>query len=137
MTSYYIQLPTTTISAGALATSAKQDLLLAELQLKADLTETQPVSFAAMTSTHAQSLVVTDTGVTTLTKPVGAKKLKVMADGANTVSLKITTDGTTPSATVGFKMEPGRSEDFESSSDLKVIAISTATGQGVYANWSV
>lgn len=40
------------------ATSAKQDLLLAELQLKADLTETQPVSLATVPS-HA----VTNAGV--------------------------------------------------------------------------
>lgn len=33
------------------ATAAKQDLLLAELQLKADLSETQPVSIASMPST--------------------------------------------------------------------------------------
>ena len=38
----------TTISGGA--TAAKQDLLLAELQLKADLTETQPVSLATVPS---------------------------------------------------------------------------------------
>lgn len=40
------------------ATSAKQDTLLAELQLKADLTETQPVSLASVPS-HA----VTNAGV--------------------------------------------------------------------------
>jgi hypothetical protein len=34
--------------ANLLATSAKQDLLLAELELKADLTETQPVSVASL-----------------------------------------------------------------------------------------
>ena len=36
-----------TIDTSLLATKAKQDLLLAELQLKADLTETQPVSLAS------------------------------------------------------------------------------------------
>ena len=41
-----------TIDTTGLATSAKQDTLLAELQLKADLTETQPVSLASVPS-HA------------------------------------------------------------------------------------
>lgn len=40
----------TSISGSGGATSAKQDALLAELQLKADLTETQPVSLASVPS---------------------------------------------------------------------------------------
>ncbi len=36
------------VSVSGVSTAAKQDLLLAELQLKADLTETQPVSLAAV-----------------------------------------------------------------------------------------
>jgi len=39
---------TVTVDVGTLATAAKQDLLLTELQLKADLTETQPVSLASV-----------------------------------------------------------------------------------------
>jgi hypothetical protein len=37
-------IPVTVINGGEIATKTKQDLLLAELELKADLTETQPVS---------------------------------------------------------------------------------------------
>lgn len=48
----------TNLNTSALATSAKQDTLLTELQLKADLTETQPVSLATVPS-HA----VTNAGV--------------------------------------------------------------------------
>ena len=47
------------------ATSAKQDSLLAELQLKADLTETQPVSLATVPShavTNAGTFVVQENG---------------------------------------------------------------------------
>jgi hypothetical protein len=40
----------TNLNTSALATSAKQDTLLTELQLKADLTETQPVSLASVPS---------------------------------------------------------------------------------------
>ena len=39
---------TVTVDTSLLATKAKQDSLLAELQLKADLTETQPVSLASV-----------------------------------------------------------------------------------------
>ena len=45
----------TNLNTSALATSAKQDTLLTELQLKADLTETQPVSLASVPS-HAVTL---------------------------------------------------------------------------------
>lgn len=38
----------TNLNTSALSTSAKQDTLLTELQLKADLTETQPVSLASL-----------------------------------------------------------------------------------------
>jgi hypothetical protein len=49
------------------ATSAKQDTLLAELQLKADLTETQPVSLASVPShavTNAGTFAVQNTAAT-------------------------------------------------------------------------
>lgn len=68
----------TNLNTSLLATSAKQDTLLAELQLKADLTETQPVSLASVPS-HA----VTNAG----TFAVQASE----ADGANvTLGSKLT-----------------------------------------------
>lgn len=55
------------------ATSAKQDLLLAELQLKADLTETQPISAASLplpSGAATSALQSTqDTSINTLLKP--------------------------------------------------------------------
>ena len=48
----------TNLNTSALSTSAKQDTLLTELQLKADLTETQPVSLASVPS-HAVTNVGT------------------------------------------------------------------------------
>lgn len=56
------------------ATSAKQDLLLAELQLKADLTETQPVSLASVPShpvTNAGTFPVQATLSAETTKVIG------------------------------------------------------------------
>jgi len=50
-----------------ISTSAKQDLLLAELQLKADLTETQPVSLASVPlPTGAATAALQTTGNTSL-----------------------------------------------------------------------
>lgn len=64
-----------TIDTTGLATSAKQDSLLAELQLKADLTETQPVSLAsvpshAVTNAGTFAVQVTSAPTTTVTGTV-------------------------------------------------------------------
>lgn len=56
-----------TVDTTGLATSAKQDTLLTELQLKADLTETQPVSIASVPShpvTNAGTFVVQNNAAT-------------------------------------------------------------------------
>ncbi len=45
------------------STSAKQDLILAELQLKADLTETQPVSLASLPALASGSAIVGKFGI--------------------------------------------------------------------------
>lgn len=58
---------TATIDPDGLATSAKQDSLLTELQLKADLTETQPVSLASVPShnvTNAGTFLVQNNAAT-------------------------------------------------------------------------
>src|SRR3990167_8441520 len=62
----------TDLNTSALATSAKQDTLLTELQLKADLTETQPVSLASVPS-HA----VTNAGT------FAVQAASTIADGAD------------------------------------------------------
>ena len=75
----------TTLNAKDFSTSAKQDLLLAELQLKADLTETQPVSLASVPlPTGAATEAKQDTGNTSLS-----------GIGTNTVNIPnvITTEG--------------------------------------------
>lgn len=74
------------------ATSAKQDILLTELQLKADLTETQPVSNASLplptgASTSAKQLA--DNHQVTVSNPTAdpetglATSAKQLADGHN------------------------------------------------------
>jgi len=79
-------------SAAASATAAKQDLLLAELQLKADLTETQPVSVASLPlPTGAATEAKQDTGNTSLssidaklTSPLSSK----ISNGTITAEIK-------------------------------------------------
>ncbi len=67
------------------ATAAKQDLLLAELQLKADLTETQPVSIASIPlATGAATEAKQDTGNTSLSSI--DTKLTSQATAANQTS---------------------------------------------------
>jgi len=92
---------------GTLSTAAKQDLLLAELQLKADLTETQPVSIAAsvavtgpLTDTQLRATAVpvsgtvstgglTDTQIRATPLPVSNASLPLPA-GASTSALQTT-----------------------------------------------
>ena len=73
-----------------LATSAKQDTLLTELQLKADLTETQPVSLASVpthavtqsgTWTEANSAAI-KTAVETIDNAISGSEMQVDVVGA-------------------------------------------------------
>lgn len=86
----------------AQATAAKQDLLLAELQLKADLTDTQPVSAASLplptgAATAAnQATLITDSAViasstaSTAARVGPTNDLPLVADGDNgTVSQRV------------------------------------------------
>ena len=74
------------------ATSAKQDTLLTELQLKADLTETQPVSLTSTTITG--SVAVTGT-FWQATQPVSGTITANAGTNLNTSALLLTTDFTT------------------------------------------
>jgi len=87
-----------------IATSAKQDLLLAELQLKADLTETQPVSVASLplptgaATAALQTQPGVDIGDVTVNNAAGASAVNIQ-DGGNSITIddgggSITVDGT-------------------------------------------
>lgn len=73
------------------------------------------------------SAVVTDGGVITFSAPVGAKWAKIHAADDNPDKLRVRVDGTAPTAIRGHQFEPGRSEDFQATGDVKVIA-ETAVG---------
>ena len=64
------------LSTSALATSAKQDTLLAELQLKADLTETQPVSIATAPVLVAGTALIGKVGIDQVTANANEVVLK-------------------------------------------------------------
>lgn len=98
------------ISSATLATTAKQDLLLTELQLKADLTETQPVSAAslplpagastsALQTTGNTSLSSIDTKTPALGQALAATSVPVILPAATVTTL------TPPAAITGFALE--------------------------------
>lgn len=90
--------PTQPVSAGSLplpsgaATSAKQDLLLAELQLKADLTETQPISASSLPLPSGASTSANQTTANTSLSSIlaattnGTQKTKIIDDLGNIVT---------------------------------------------------
>ena len=84
---------TVSLPTGA-ATSAKQDTLLTELQLKADLTETQPVSLASVPShavTNAGTFAVQNTAAT----PTGTNSIGQVGTSANAINVGQKTVSTT------------------------------------------
>lgn len=63
-----------------------------------------PVSLSARTCVGRQTLSVTTGAVVTLTVPAGAVAASIQADGS---SVSITLDGTTPTSTVGSRIDDG------------------------------
>lgn len=97
------------LPAGA-ATSAKQDTLLAELQLKADLTETQPVSIAApvavtgpLTDAQLRATPVPVSGTVTASGPLTDAQLRA-------APVEITGAISATSAATATKDEPAYTE---------------------------
>lgn len=110
-----------TIDTTGLATSAKQDLLLAELQLKADLTETQPVSQVlgvlstvnSSTTPLGISGVFTGTGEDTTNYSSVNVSLTVDRDG--TLSIQFSSDNTNWDQVQSYAITvttPGTAEGF-------------------------
>ena len=105
------------ISSATLATSAKQDTLLTELQLKADLTETQPVSLASVPShavTNAGTFAVQNTAAT----PAGSNVIGSVAITSNSL---VSTANSSTANLAGAAVFIGTSEDV---SEYATIAVS-------------
>lgn len=131
MASVYIDLPLKSvgsISAPGLAAEATLQAVLDELKLKADLTETQPVQFGALTATFQEILNLT-TAVQTFVAPAGAKWCKISADALNSANIRFKMGGVV-SGTSGIRLEPSRTEDLQVVGNISVIAES-GSGQGV------
>lgn len=131
MASVYIDLPLKSvgsISAPGLASESTLQAVLDELELKADLTETQPVSFGALTASFQEILNLT-TAVQTFTAPVNAKWCKISADALNSANIRFKMGGTV-SGTSGIRLEPSRTEDLQVVGSISVIAES-GSGQAV------
>jgi hypothetical protein len=78
-----------------------------------------------------RSTVIANTGVTTIAIPSGTQQIKIQALDSNSVNLRMRIDAD-PTASAGLQFQPGRSEDFEvGGTQLRFIAESAATGQGV------
>lgn len=116
------------IDTAGLATSAKQDTLLTELQLKADLTETQPVSLASVPS-HA----VTNATASSFNAQVVGSVASGSADSGNPVRISGTYNATPPTFSDGVRA--GLQADSKGS--LRIVnmdAAGNARGANVDAN---
>lgn len=113
--------------------------LLTELEKKADLVETQPVSLAslpsapAMVASYQEDLSVT-TAVETIIAPANARWCKVMADDANTANMRVKIGGAA-TTTSGMQFQPGRSEDFQAAGDISY-CMESGTGK-IYVQFGV
>lgn len=131
MASIYLDLPLRSvgsISAPGLASEVTLQATLDELKLKADLTETQPVIFGALSASF-QEIVNLTTAVQTFTAPAGAKWCKISADALNSANIRVKMGGVA-TGTSGVRMEPSRTEDFQVVGNVSVIAES-GSGQAV------
>jgi hypothetical protein len=123
MASVYLDLPLRSvgsISAPGIASETTLQALLDELELKADLTETQPVEFGARVPSF-QEITNLTTVAQTFTAPADAKWVKVSAGGQNTAPIRYKIGGTA-TATSGIRLEQSRTEDNDVAGDVSVIA---------------
>jgi hypothetical protein len=115
------------------ATAAKQDLLLTELQLKADLTETQPVSLSgAKFDTYSTVTLATDTALKTSTVMHG---LTTAGSGAY-IDVKVSPSGAlTVDATISATaVVPTLSNVGDSASSVTVLASNSSRKGAVVVN---
>ena len=91
---------------------------------------------APFAASHVQSITLDGTTAQTFIPPANARWVKVAAGASNEVNLKIAF-GTTATATVGFELEPGRSEDFGAVATLSVICKTAITDHSVFICWGV
>lgn len=117
-------LPVKVDSTGRLETTATA-VVSSEVEIKNDTGNPVPVQASARTCLGHQTLSVTTGAVATLAVPVGAVAALIQADG-NAVS--ITLDSTTPTSTVGQRIDDGVFYYADTSlANVKLIARSATT----------
>ena len=111
------------------ATSAKQDTLLTELQLKADLTETQPVTVVALPTIFNGSKTVATGTATAIATTQAIHSVTVKALSTNTVAVYVGGTGVTTST--GFELLAGESISLDIDNLADVFVISTVASQEI------
>jgi hypothetical protein len=103
------------------------------LPLKVDSTGNMQINITTRACVGRQTISVTTGAVVTLTVPTGAVAASIQADGS---AVSITLDGTTPTATVGSRIDDGLFYYVDTSlAAVKLIARSATTNiQVVYFN---
>lgn len=77
---------------------------VSDVEISNDVGNPIPVVSTQRTCVGRQTLSLTTSGVSTLTVPVGAVAATIQADGS---PVSITLDGTTPTATIGSRIDDG------------------------------
>jgi len=118
--------PTTNPETG-LATSAKQDDIITELQLKADLTETQPVDITAIPTIYNGTKTVPTGTAEAIATSQAIKSVTIKALSTNTVAIYVGATGCTVAA--GFELLSGESISLDVDNLATVFVISGSASQ--------
>lgn len=119
-------------SIGRLQTTATATIS-SEVEITNDTGNPIPISINTRTCVGRQTISVTTGTVVTLTVPTGAVAASIQADGS---AVSITLDGTTPTSTVGSRIDDGMYYYVDTSlANVKLIARTATTNvQVVYFN---
>jgi hypothetical protein len=106
---------------------------VSDVEISNDIGNPIPISATPRLCVGRQTISVTTGSVTTLTVPSGAAAAAIQADGS---AISITLDGTTPTATVGSRIDDGVFYYVDTTlANVKLIArTSTTNVQVVYFN---
>jgi len=121
-----VEVKKSALPAGA-STSAKQDTLLAELEKKADVTETQPVQVDALTAVYNGTKTVPTGTAEAIASSQSIHSVTIKSLSTNTVSILVGASGVT--AANGFELLAGESVSLEVSNLNLVYCISGSDSQ--------
>lgn len=117
---------------GQLPTSLGAQSIASSLSITPATSSTWTISNPAQTLEYGSVTNLTTTAQT-FSKPSGSFGVMVQADDTNTANIRVAA-GVTATASVGFQLQPGRSESWDGASDLSVFAES-GTNQKIYFMW--